>query len=271
MVFKRLLGRGGIPLEIDTIIHSGPARPGGRLSGEVVVRAPERDVEVGSISMRLAANVSVAHKGDGDGEHRGETFAFPDASGWFTLKKGEERRLPIKHRLKWESPLSEVRGREVATLGVHTEVEAEGVKDQTDDDLVRITSTPLHDAVFEALATAGYELRTSRIVPDTIPGTEYHVYLAQSFLLVDQSPSGESSSGETRAKSLELVFHANAVGCEIFLRRGALREKTWREKKPALRYVAAHHDVGRVDFEAEVRRWISEVTLLGDRQGDDED
>ncbi|MFD3664436.1 sporulation protein [Streptomyces sp. NPDC058659] len=267
MVFKRLLGRGGIPLEIDTIIQSGPAQPGGILTGEVVVRAPERDVEVKSIGLRLEANVSVAHKGDGDGQRRGETFDHPHASGWFTLKKGEERRLPIKHRLKWESPLSEVKGQEVAMLGVHTEVEAEGIKAQTDDDLVRITSTPLHDAVFDAFAAEGYGLQTSRIVSENIPHTEYHVYLVQSFLLVDQSPSGEK-----RPQNLELVFRANPVGCEIYLRKGALGEKHWEKKAPALRYVAAHHDLGRVDFEAEVRRWISEVTLLGARNADgDED
>lgn len=267
MVFKRLLGRGGIPLEIDTIIQSGPAQPGGILTGEVVVRAPERDVEVESISLRLAANVSMAHKGDGDGERSGETFDHPSAMGWFTLKKGEERRIPIKHRLKWESPLSEVKGQEVGVfLGLNTEVDAEGVKSQTDDDLVRVTSTPLHDAVFDAFAAEGYALRTSRAVPGLIPDTEYHVYLVQSFLLVDQSPNGEK-----RPQNLELVFRANPVGCEIYLRTGDLREKHWERKKPALRYVAAHHDVGRVDFQAEVRRWISEVTLLGDRQVGGED
>ncbi|WP_329621883.1 sporulation protein [Streptomyces sp. NBC_01255] len=261
MVFKRLLGRGGIPLEIDTIIQSGPTQPGGILTGEVVLRAPERDVEVKSISLRLAANVSMAHKGDGDGERSGDTFDYPSVSSWFTLKKGEERRLPIKHRLKWESPLSEVKGQEVGLLlGLNTEVEAEGIKAQTDDDLVRVTSTPLHDAVFDAFAAEGYELRTSRTVSEMIPRTEYHVYLVQSFLLVDQSPGGEK-----RPKNLELVFRANPVGCEIYLRRGDLGQKYWEKKAPALRYVAAHHDLGRVDFEAEVRRWISEVTLLGDR------
>ncbi|WP_405856367.1 sporulation protein [Streptomyces sp. NBC_00090] len=259
MVFKRLLGRGGIPLEIDTVIQSGPAQPGGILTGEVVVRAPERDVEVKSISLRLAANVSAAHKGDGDGERRGDTFDYPSVSGWFTLKKGEERRLPIKHRLKWESPLSEVKGQEVGVLlGLNTEVEAEGIKAQTDDDLVRITTTPLHEAVFDAFAAEGYALETSRVVTGTIPDTEYHVYLVQGFLLVDRS------DGEGRPRELELTFRANPVGCEIYLRKAAFREKYWEKKPPALRYVAAHHDLGRVDFAEEVRRWISEVALRGD-------
>lgn len=267
MVFKRLLGMGGIPLEIDTIIQSEPAQPGGRLIGEVVVRAPERDVKVEAINLRLAANVSMAHKGDGDGERSGEIFAYPNASGWFTLKKGEERRIPIKHRLKWETPLTEVKGQEVGVLlGLNTEVKAEGIKTQTDDDLVRVTSTPLQDAVFDAFAAEGYALRTSRAVPGMIPDTEYHVYLIQSFLLVDQSPSGEK-----RPPNLELAMRANPVGCEIYLRTGDLREKHWENKTPALRYIAAHHDLGRVDFEAEVRRWISEVTLLGDRQDGGED
>ncbi|GEB57655.1 sporulation protein [Streptomyces gardneri] len=268
MVFKRLLGIGGVPLEIDTIVQSEPALPGGILTGEVVVRAPDRDVEVKSISLRIAANVSVAHKGDGDGERQGDVYDYPSVSGWFTLRKGEERRLPIKHRLKWETPLSEVRGQQLGVhLGLNTEVEAEGVKAQTDDDPVRITGTPLHEAVFDAFAGEGYALEGSRVFTGYIPRTEYHVYLVQGFLLVDRS------GGEGRPKELELTFRANPVGCEIYLRRAALGTQYWEKKPPALRYVAAHHDLGRVDFAEEVRRWISEVTVLAGSHaaGEDED
>ncbi|MFJ3835528.1 hypothetical protein ACIPY6_08420 [Streptomyces sp. NPDC090054] len=46
MVFRRLWGdKGEIPLEVDTVILSGPVEPGGMLTGEVVLRAPDRDVE----------------------------------------------------------------------------------------------------------------------------------------------------------------------------------------------------------------------------------
>ncbi|MCX5227876.1 sporulation protein [Streptomyces sp. NBC_00233] len=267
MVFKRLLGMGGIPLEIDTVIPSEPALPGGRLRGEVVVRAPERRVEVKSISLKLVTDAPVAHKGDGDG-YSGDTFAYPSASGWFTLEKGEEKRIPIRHRLTWETPLTEVKGQQLGVrLGVHTEVEAEGIKAQTDDDPVHIGSLPLHEAVFDAFAAEGYALRTSRIHSGPIPRTEYHVYRAQGFLLVDERSPGD------RPKELELHFHTNAVGCEIFLRKAKLDERYWKDKPPARRFTAAHHEVGQVDFGEAVRRWIDEVGLTDGSHptSDDED
>ncbi|MFB7369709.1 sporulation protein [Streptomyces sp. NPDC056222] len=265
MVFKRLLGKGGVPLEIDTLVESEPALPGGLLTGEVVLRAPERRVEVKSISLRLVTDAPVAHKGDGDGES-GDSFDYPSVSGYFALEKGEERRVRIRHRLKWETPLTEVKGEKLGVhLGLHTEVEAEGIKARTDDDLVHISALPLHETVLDSFAAEGYVCKGSRIVTANIPRTEYHVYRRQSLLLVDRSP------GHERPRELELNFHTNAVGCEIFLRKAAVHEEYWKSKPPALRFVAAHHEVGRVDFGAEIRRWIGEVALLGDSHAADED
>ncbi|MGW2301120.1 sporulation protein [Streptomyces sp. NPDC001809] len=253
MVFKRLLGMGGIPLDIDTLVQSGPARPGGLLEGELVLRAPDRRIEIKSIWLRLVTDAPVAHKGDGDGSG-GDVFDYPTVSGHFTLEKGEEKRLPLRHRLKWETPLTEVRGQPLGVhLGIHTEVEAEGIKAQTDDDLVHITALPLHEAVLDAFAAEGYALRGSRVHNGNIPRTEYHVYRAQGFLLVDER------SGQGRPEQLELHFHTNAVGCEIFLREAKLNERYWKDKPPARRFVAAHHDLGRVDFGEAVRQWIGEV------------
>ncbi|MFE5944538.1 sporulation protein [Streptomyces sp. NPDC056480] len=255
MVFKRLLGMGGIPLEIDTVVQSEPALPGGLLTGELILRAPDRRIEVKSIWLRLVTDAPVAHKGDGDGSG-GDTFDYPSVSGHFTLEKGAEKRLPIRHRLKWETPLTEVKGQKLGVhLGIHTEVEAEGVKAQTDDDPVYIGALPLHEAVLDAFAAEGYALRTSRIHSGNIPRTEYHVYRAQGLLLVDER------SGQDRPEKLELHFHTNAVGCEIFLRKAKLDERYWKDKPPARRFVAAHHEVGRVDFGEAVRRWIDEVGL----------
>ncbi|MFE6849522.1 sporulation protein [Streptomyces sp. NPDC057674] len=255
MVFKRLLGMGGVPLEIDTVIPAEPVLPGGLLHGELVLRAPDRRIEVKSIWLRLVTDAPVAHKGDGDGSS-GDTFDYPSVSGHFTLEKGEEKRLPIRHRLKWETPLTEVKGQKLGVrLGIHTEVEAEGVKAQTDDDPVYIGALPLHEAVLDAFAAEGYALRTTRIHNGNIPRTEYHVYRAQGFLLVDER------SGQDRPEELELHFHTNAVGCEIFLREAKLGERWWKDKPPARRFVAAHHEVGRVDFAEAVRHWIDEVGL----------
>lgn len=256
MVLKRLFG-GGVPLEVDTIIEPGPVRPGGMLRGEVVVRAPERDLEIESISLRLVANAPLFHKGDGDGEGRGDTIGHPSASGWFKLRKGQEKRVPLKFRLRWETPVNELRGKELGIdIGISTEVDAAGVKARTDMDPVRVEALPLHETVLDAFAAEGYEVEGARVYGTTISDVERHLYAWQGFRLVHPAPP------EGRLGRLELTFHTNAVGSEIFLRKLAGTTKYWDDKPPALRHVAAHHEVGTRDFAADVRQWLSEIALL---------
>ncbi|MEU2654130.1 sporulation protein [Streptomyces sp. NPDC007325] len=269
MVFKRLFGNGGIPLEIDTIVRDEPVRPGGQLHGEVVVRAPERDLKIESIGMRLVVNASLTHKGDGDGEDDGKTIGYPSASGWFELKKGEEKRIPFSERLKWETPPNETRGERLGvSIGVRTEVEAVGVKAATDLDPVRVETLTLHEAVLDAFAAEGYAFESSRVHENAITPAEYHLYLWQGFRLVDER------GGEGRPPRVELTFHTNAVGCEIFLRR--FRQGSggyWNDTPKTLRFVAAHHEVGSRDFGADARQWLADLAAVerGTGERDDED
>ncbi|MFC0601285.1 sporulation protein [Streptomyces palmae] len=273
MVFKRLLGGkgsggSGIPLEVDTGIPDVPLRPGGLLRGEIVLRAPDRDVTVRSVDMKLVANASPAvGKRNAVDTESGDTIAHFRVTSHFTVGKGQETRVPLRYRLHWESPVSEVRGKplEGVRLRAYTFVEAGGIEGRTDSDPLRIAATPLHEAVLDAFEAAGYSHGTAQIDADTIPRTERHVYLRQSFRLVDTL----AVTGPDRPEHLEVNFHTNAVGCEIFVRKAALFQTIWSEKPPYLRYVAAHHEVGRFDFEAAVRGWIKEVAVLPEKREDD--
>jgi sporulation-control protein len=89
--------------------------------------------------------------------------------------------------------------------------------------------------------------------------------MRQSFRLVDTM----AVTGPDRPEILEVNFHTNAVGSEIYVRKAALHQKDWWKKPPALRYVAAHHEVGHVDFEARIRQWIDEVAVLPEKAVDD--
>ncbi|WP_405856369.1 sporulation protein [Streptomyces sp. NBC_00090] len=272
MVFKRLMGSkgsSGLPLEIDTVIPDEPVLPGGLLRGEIVLRAPDRDVRVRTVNVKLVANTSpaVGKSGAVDTES-GDTFAHFPVTSQFTIGKGQERRVPLRYRLRWESPVSEVRGRQLdgVRLGVYTFVEADGIEGRTDSDPLRIGATPLHETVLDAFAAAGYTCRSAQIDDDHIPRTERHIlYMRQGFRCV----ATLAVTGPGRPQNLELYFHSNAVGAEIYVRRSGLTQKDWWQKPPALRYVAAHHDVGQVDFEARVRQWIDEVSALPEKAVDD--
>ncbi|MEV7617161.1 sporulation protein [Streptomyces sp. NPDC089799] len=256
MVFKRLLSKGGIPLDVNTIVRNETARPGELLTGEVVLRAPDRAVKVNDIHLTLIYNPPQVRKGGGEGM-KGDTIGHPyPKQHSFALAKGEERRVPFEHRLRWETPVSETRGRKLAgtVLGLTTGVEIEGDKAQRDYDPVHITTLPLHEAVLDGFGAAGYGCDLTAVHKSPVPDVEQHLYLRQVFLLDGPRP-------------LELTFHTNAVGSEIFLREADRRHTSWQDKPPALRFVAAHHEVGRVAFTEEVRRWISGLDALGQGHG----
>ncbi|GGW72672.1 hypothetical protein GCM10010381_66770 [Streptomyces xantholiticus] len=90
MVFKRLLGSKGsggtrIPLEIDTVIPDEALQPGGLLRGEIVLRAPDRDVRVRTVNVKLVASASPAvGKSDVVDTESGDTFAHFPVSSHFT-------------------------------------------------------------------------------------------------------------------------------------------------------------------------------------------
>jgi sporulation-control protein len=274
MVFKRLLGSKGsggigIPLEIDTVIPNEAVQPGALLRGEIVLRAPDRDVVVRTVNVKLVANASPAV-----GKHHvvdtesGDTFAHFPVTSHFTVQKGQERRVPLRYRLRWESPVSEVRGKQLegVRLGVYTFVEANGIEGRTDSDPLRIGATSLHEAVLDAFAATGYSHGSAKIDDECIPRTERHIlYMRQCFRLVDTM----AVTGPDRPEILEVHFHTNAVGSEIYVRKAALHQKDWWKKPPVLRYVAAHHEVGHVDFEARIRQWIDEVAVLPEKAVDD--
>ncbi|MCX5392381.1 sporulation protein [Streptomyces sp. NBC_00094] len=273
MVFKRLLGSskasGGIPLELDTVLSEETLLPGGILRGEVVLRAGDRDVRVRTVNAKLVANASAAvGKSDTVDTDTGDTIAHFPVTNHFTVGKGQEVRVPLRFRLRWETPVSEVRGKPLdgVRLAMYTEVDADGIEDRTDSDPVRIGATPLHETVLDAFAAAGYTCRSAQIDDDYIPRSERQIlYLRQGFRLVATLAASEAG----RPQNLELYFHSNAVGAEIYVRRSGLTQKDWWQKPPALRYVAAHHEVGHVDFEAKVRQWIDEVCALPEKAVDD--
>ncbi|WP_031010232.1 sporulation protein [Streptomyces sp. NRRL F-5727] len=275
MVLKRLLGggsggkaAGGIPLEVDTILPDEPVRPGEILRGEVVLRALDRDVRIRTVNARLVANaahasVTKSTTADADTD-TGVTLAHFQVTSLFTIPKGEERRVPLRYRLKWETPVSEVRGLPLAGthIGLYTEVDADGIADRTDSDPVRIEATPLHETLLDAFAAAGYACRGAWVDPEYIPRTEREIlYSRQGFPL--------AGTDADLPRSLELYLHSNAVGAEIYLRKASLTEKDWWAKPPALRYVAAHHEIGQVDFEAKARQWIDDVAALPETAVDD--
>ncbi|MFG2670401.1 hypothetical protein [Streptomyces sp. NPDC048445] len=61
---------------------------------------------------------------------------------------------------------------------------------------------------------------------------------------------------------LELVLVTNAVGCEVLLRRSGHGIQSWDEKPPAERFIVAHHDLDRTDWNRLVGDWLRRVRAV---------
>ncbi|MBW5483451.1 sporulation protein [Streptomyces bambusae] len=122
-------------------------------------------------------------------------------------------------------------------------------------DLLRVSALPLHEAILNAFAEEGFVCGSAELVDQRLPEVDQLFDFHQSFLLTALAPT--RGLGD-----LEVTVLTNAVGCEIFVRSAAPERRYWDDRGPARRFIAAHHDVERIDWLAEVRRWIDEVALL---------
>ncbi|WP_197287533.1 sporulation protein [Streptomyces apocyni] len=258
MGFKRLFGIGDPDeaIEVDTNIL-GPVFPGGNVEGEVFLRGGARDTPIQGIYLNFTVQCTSYN-----GEERDYEFESSVADpSYFTLRKGEEQRLTFSERLSWEVPVSELGGR---ALGVVLSVKSSLRRDWNDDgtemdnDLLHISALPLHEAVLDAFVEEGYHCDSANVIDSYVPNMEQHWGFYQNFYLTNRS------AGPGQPEQLEVVFHMNAVGALVHVRRAVPSVRDWDSKPPGRRFPAAHHEVGHVDWRPQVRKALDELALLDD-------
>jgi len=257
MGFKRLFGIGDgaeEPVEVDTQVLSAAVYPGRKIEGEVVLRGGARGLRVSYLALYIEAKV-LGYNGE---ERSRQIAAIYGSRSHFGVDKGQEERVAFGERLRWETPVTEVGGRALGpVVSVRTQLDIGDHVAESDFDLVHVSALPLHEGVLDAFAEEGYVCGSSYLVDSYIPDSEQHFGLYQTFLLADHV------GGEGRPAELEVVFVMNAVGAVIHVRRApADQQQSWRDRPPARRMVAAHHEVGRADWRPDVLRVLGEIALL---------
>lgn len=249
VMFERLQRWTGGEVDVDAQVFAGAVRPGGTFPGQVVLRADGKKAQVETIVLRAVAEYPRLDSGGAEVEEIG--YAYLD--GPFVLGEDREHRARFSMRLPWETPITELAGQALGpVVRLRTALDDENPSG-ADHDLVHVSSLPLHEAIMDAFAAAGWTLQSSRLLGERVPSADQIFDFHQSFALTDRR-SAVGAAGD-----LEVVFLTNAVGCEVFVRPGAPEARYWGDKPPARGFVAAHHDLDRVDWPAEVRRWIDEA------------
>ncbi|MFG2312296.1 sporulation protein [Streptomyces sp. NPDC048566] len=253
MVFKRLLGAIGVGgPSVDTVLDGGAVPPGGSLSGEVRLRGGDTAAEIDHIVLELVARVEAEHE---DGESEGfVAFERFTVGGGFRLGPQEDRSVPFRVTLPWETPVSELHGQPLGiVLGVRTELALAGARDKGDLDALAVCPLPVQEAVLEALGQLGFAFRSADLELGRIGGTGQRLPFYQE---IELTPPPRYAH---EVNEIELTFLATPYATEIVLeadKRGGLLTSG----HDALTHFTVGHDESAArDWNTEVDGWIGQL------------
>ncbi|SDD55836.1 sporulation protein [Streptomyces prasinopilosus] len=293
MVFKRLLGSPGAGgPSVDTVLEPGPVRPGGTLAGQVRLVGGDTAFDVEQVALELVARVR-----DGEG---GSAVAVPferfAIGGGFRLGEGEARTVPFGVTLPWETPVTELEGRELGVrLGVRAELAVAGAREPEagddpgpgpdsalapaldsepgpgDDsepglDPLGVGPLPAQEAILGAFRRLGYGLRSAGLEHGRIGGTGQRLPFHQEIGLTP------APSYADRVEEIELTFLTHPGGMDVVLeadKRGGGNAGDGDDTgHDALSRFTVGHDDAR-DWAAEVDGWVRELVEHREAYGSD--
>ncbi|MFE9970731.1 sporulation protein [Streptomyces hirsutus] len=286
MVFKRLLGSPGVGgPSVDTVLEPGPVRPGGTLAGQVRLVGGDTAFDVEQVALELVARVR-------DGEDGGRGVAVPferfAIGGGFRLDEGEARTVPFGVTLPWETPVTELDGRELdVRLGVRTELAVAGTQTpetlktpETQEapeapeagndpdpglDPLGVGPLPAQEAILGAFRQLGYGLRSAGLEHGRIGGTGQRLPFHQEIGLTP------APSYADRVEEIELTFLTHPGGIDVVLeadKRGGGNAGGDDTGHDALSRFTVGHDDAR-DWVTEVDGWVRELVEHREAYGSD--
>lgn len=271
MVFKRLLGSPGTGgPTVDTVLEPGPLRPGGTLAGRVRLVGGGAAFDVEQLTLELVARIENGNGGNGEnGENQAPAVPFErfTIDGGFRLGEGEARTVPFGVTLPWETPVTELDGRDLGVrLGVRTELEVAGVRDSDDGlDPLGVGPLPAQEAILEAFQRLGYGVRSAGLEHGRIGGTGQRLPFHQEIGLTP------APSYADRVREIELTFLTHPGGIDVVLeadKRGAAPDSDEDPGHDALSRFTVGHDETR-DWTTEVDGWVRELVEHREAYGSD--
>lgn len=253
MVFKRLLGSLGVGgPTVDTVLDSGPVRPGGALTGQVRLKGGDADFDIEHITLELVARVEAEHEG---GESEGvAVFDRATVAGGFRLAEGEVREVPFTITLPWETPVTELYGQALGiVLGVRTELAVAGAKDKGDLDQLNVAPLPVQEAILEALGQLGFGFKSADLEYGRINGTGQRLPFYQE---IEVTPAPRYAH---QVNEIELTFLATPGGMDVVLeadKRGGLFSEG---HDTITRFTVSYDGVEHQDWNTLVDGWIGQL------------
>ncbi|MEU0752180.1 sporulation protein [Streptomyces albogriseolus] len=251
MVFKRLLGSLGVGgPTVDTVLDPGAARPGGALTGQVLLEGGQADFDIEHITLELVARVEAEHdEGESEGIVAFERFTV---GGGFRLAAGQRHSVPFTVTLPWETPVTELHGQHLGVvLGVRTELAVADARDKGDLDPLNIAPLPAQEAILEAFGQLGFGFRSADLEYGRIAGTGQRLPFYQE---IELTPAPQYAH---QVDEIEVTFLADPGGVEVVLEVGKRGGLLSGGHDALTRFTVGHHDSR--DWNAEVDGWVRQL------------
>ncbi|WP_222723210.1 sporulation protein [Actinomadura alba] len=235
---------------VDTVLASPQCRPGEHLSGEVRITAADHDVEVQRVTLGLVARVE-SERTDGEGVGTSE-FHRVDVSGGFRLPARENKMIPFRLPVPWETPVTEVYGHHLhgMTIGVRTELAIAKAVDKGDLDMVSVLPTPSQQEVLNAFSQLGFQFKNADVELGRIHGVPQQLPFYQE---IEFYPPPEYQG---RINEVELTFVADPTGLAVVLeadKRGGM----FHSGADAFgRFHVDHDQALHTDWATEISGWL---------------
>jgi sporulation-control protein len=219
----------------------------------VRIKAADYDVEIQRITLALVTRIEVEH---GDGERSGGLeFHRADVSGPFRLLTGEDKAVPFRFVVPWETPLTEAYGQRLhgMAMGVRTELAVAKTVDKGDLDAFEVGPLPAQQRVLDAFAELGFGFRSADVEHGHIAG------LPQDLPFYQEIEFYPPPAYQDRINEVELTFvaspHHLAVVLEADKRGGLFASGT----DDFGRYQVSHEEALHLDWTAELSGWLDAV------------
>ncbi|MFC4536842.1 sporulation protein [Sphaerisporangium dianthi] len=258
MVFKRMLGALGVGgPSVDTVLSTTRVRPGGTLAGEVRVKGGDFPSDIEYVSLALVARVEIE---SGDDEHsRTAEFFGAKVSGPFHLREGELHTIPFQMPVPWETPVTEINGARPhgAFVGVRTELSVAKAVDKGDLDPISVVPLASQEAVLRAFSALGFHLKSADLEAGRLHGVHQRLPFFQE---IEFHPPARWAG---RVNEVELTFVAGAHELVVVLEADK-RARLFQPGHDAIgRFQVTHEQAARIDWAAEVGRWLDGVAGRG--------
>lgn len=247
MVFKKMLSAFGVGgPSIDTQVQNPHVVPGGRVTGQILLRGGEVDSSIERISLALMTRVEVE---SGDHEYLSNLeFGRIIVSGPFMLQAKSNHAMPFQFPIPVECPLTTVYGQHLhgMTMGLRTELAIAGAIDKGDLDPLAISPMPAQQMVLDAFSALGFRFKRADCERGRIRGVDQTLPFYQE---IEFYPAPQYANA---INEVELTFvaepHELNVILEVDKRRGG--------SDVYGKFTYDYRNIGQMDLAAQLDGWF---------------